>query len=91
MSSRKELRKSIDQLEVKIQMERGRLTEHQLYFRRLKERNRYLLLALLIPTFIAGWQEGKMAAEKKEGRVKSFAKFMLGTALATVRTQKLLK
>ncbi|MDI9818181.1 MULTISPECIES: hypothetical protein [unclassified Legionella] len=88
MSSRKELQNSINQLENKLQMEKARLLQHKQYFRRLIENHRYVLLGLLLPTFLAGWREGKRADAGK--MLRGFLRFMLATALAGMREKPLI-
>ncbi|OCH98423.1 hypothetical protein [Legionella jamestowniensis] len=72
-------------------MENARLTEHKRYFSHLLKEHRYLFLALLIPTFLVGWQEGKRVRSGRGGSLKRFAKFMFSTSFATLNTKNLFK
>ncbi|WP_157698168.1 hypothetical protein [Legionella clemsonensis] len=72
-------------------MENTRLIEHKRYFNQLFKEHRYLFLALLIPTFWAGWQEGKRIRSGRGGSFKRFARFMFNTSFATFNTKNLFK
>ncbi|KTD19952.1 Uncharacterised protein [Legionella lansingensis] len=89
MSSRKEIQNSISRLETKIQMEKARLSEHRHYFDRLLN-NKYLLIASLVPVFLAGWHEARIVKPGKS-KFKRFVRFILMTTLAHVRNSNLLK
>ncbi|KTD15309.1 Uncharacterised protein [Legionella hackeliae] len=91
MSSRKKLRDSINQLETKLLMENARLKKHKQYFSQLLHEHRYLFLGLLIPAFLAGWQEGKRVSTGRSSGLKRFAKYMMSTSLATLNTKNLFK
>jgi hypothetical protein len=90
MSSRRELMKSISDMDTQVRIEKARLEQHRYYFQQFKYRHQYLLVAaLLLPTFLIGWREGKNI---KKGRgLKRFGHFMFGTALSAIRNGNLLK
>lgn len=71
-------------------MEKMRLTKHKQYFSNLwGDNNKYVLIALLVTTFLAGWREGKSAHSGK--KLRGFVKFMVATTLATIRHRLFLR
>lgn len=70
-------------MDVKIQAEKTKIREYKRYFHKFAQKNSAVLLTLLFPTFLAGWQAGKTASSGK--RVKQFLKFIVFTALTNLR------
>lgn len=78
MSSQSNLLASIAKTEMLIQAEKIRLTEHKLYFTNLKNNHKVMLISLLLPSFIMGWQMGKqLGLQKKITRFTNYALFTL--------------
>ncbi|CEG61005.1 protein of unknown function [Legionella micdadei] len=73
MNQRKELLKSIAELEAKVKLAKKNETKHRYYFAQLIAKNQYFLVAMLLPAFLGGWQSGKLA--RKGSRFKQLSKY----------------
>ena len=82
MSSHKKLLRSIKEIETKIDAEKLKLAKHRRYFKNFTEKNSTILLSLLLPTFLAGWQAGKTTESGK--KLKQLSKFIFLTTLTNL-------
>ncbi len=83
MSQKKKLLKSINELEKKVKLAKRNTLKHRHYFARLIGRNDYLLIALLVPAFLGGWQSGKLARGGKQ--LQLFGKYSFLTLFKLIR------
>lgn len=86
MNQRKKLLKSIVELEAKVKRAKINENKHRYYFSQLISRNQYLLVSLLFPAFLGGWQSGKMARGGK--RLKQLGKYGFLTLFKLIRNYK---
>lgn len=83
MSQRKKLLKSINELGKAVKLAKRNELKHRYYFAKMIGRNEYLLLAMLVPAFLGGWQSGKLSRGGK--RLQRFGKYSFLTLFNLIR------
>lgn len=70
---------------MKVYQEQKKLARHKQYFAMLANNHSTALIALLLPSFIAGWQSGRQV--KPGNKIKQLAKYLSHIALKNVGKQ----
>lgn len=89
MRLRKKIQRSINYVEAKLLADKLSMDWHKNYFDKMLNKNSYLTLALLLPTFLAGWKEGKKFKYNKKG-LKRFFGFIATITLSAISNKNLL-
>lgn len=85
MNTRKNLQASIARMEARVRNEQAAISEHRQYFNQFYHDHSLVLIALLLPSFLSGWQLGKVLPTRN--LLKQVTKFALMTLFTSIRSK----